>query len=216
MSDCLPYFAFSDTPLPIELRDPHIRGPLDQWIRAQHSSCAETEILHELKMPRPSARIDIAVINGELCGFEIKSDVDSLTRLSRQGRAFSAVFDRVAIVTTSRHISAAINEIPSWWGVLRVEVIGQKTSFFPEREPGENPSPDGRALLHMLSRRELVELLQQIEPREGLRAARRDALVDAIASDLPASVVREEVRMKLKERGRHHSSASKAAMASGP
>lgn len=90
---------------PVLLRDLHIRKPLHHWLLAAHADCPDTEILHELKIPRPSARIDIAVVNGEICGFEIKSDVDSLARITRQERAFSAVFDRVSIVITPTSLS---------------------------------------------------------------------------------------------------------------
>ena len=73
------------------LRDPQIRRPLHYWLQRKFSSHGDTEILHELKMSRPSGRVDVAVINGRLCGFEIKSDFDSLSRLPRQVRAFSAI-----------------------------------------------------------------------------------------------------------------------------
>lgn len=59
------------------LRDGCIRAPLINWLRALHPEDGSTELLQEFKMPRPSARIDLALVNGELAGFEIKSDADS-------------------------------------------------------------------------------------------------------------------------------------------
>jgi hypothetical protein len=96
------------------LRDADIRGHLETWIRSLHSE-TPTVILHELKIPRPSARVDIAVVNGELSAFEIKSDVDSLFRLPRQVLSFDSVFDRVSLVTTEKHLQRARAVIPRWW-----------------------------------------------------------------------------------------------------
>src|SRR5271156_2900941 len=70
----------------VGFRDSQIRKPLHYWLVRKFSGHSDTEILHELKMPRPSGRVDMAVINGRLCGFEIKSDFDSLSRLPRQVR----------------------------------------------------------------------------------------------------------------------------------
>src|ERR1700733_1041930 len=95
-------------------RDPELRKPLHKWLERKFLAHDDTEILHELRMPRPSGRVDIAVVNGRLAGFEIKSDFDSLSRLPRQVRAFSAVFDEMCVVTTPRHSADAKKIIPSW------------------------------------------------------------------------------------------------------
>src|SRR5437868_5846718 len=97
------------------LRDSDIRKLLERWLQKKYSGHDETKIMHELRMQRPTGRVDIAVINGRLSGFEIKSDFDSLTRLPRQIRAFSAVFDDMCVVTTRRHVTNTQKLIPAWW-----------------------------------------------------------------------------------------------------
>ena len=64
------------------------------------------------------SRVDVAVINGRLHGYEIKSDCDTLLRLESQVPAFSAVFDRITIVVGSRHVDNLSGCVPPWWGVI--------------------------------------------------------------------------------------------------
>jgi hypothetical protein len=208
MSNAAPRFEAALKPSePALLRDPHIREPLHDWLRAEHSHCPDTEILHELKMPRPSARIDVAVINGELCGFEIKSDVDSLARLPRQRRAFSTVFDRVSVVTTLRHLESVSMAIPEWWGLIVARQCEGAASFATVREPGRNPSPSTEALLHMLSRNEIIKLLEAGDLADGLRSKRRAILIEAVLDKVPMIEIGLQVRKLFKVRAarrRHH------------
>jgi hypothetical protein len=54
-----------------------------------------------------SARTDIAVINGSLHAFEIKSDSDSLDRLPSQIEAYQGVFEYITLVCGSRLLKRA-------------------------------------------------------------------------------------------------------------
>jgi hypothetical protein len=48
-------------------------------------------MLDEFGLEHGEVRVDVAVINGELHGYEIKSERDTLERLPRQVKAYSAV-----------------------------------------------------------------------------------------------------------------------------
>ncbi|TON97226.1 hypothetical protein CGH46_25380, partial [Vibrio parahaemolyticus] len=48
--------------------------------------------------------------------YEIKSDVDSLTRLKAQSEYFSDAFKKVTLVTTKKHVAKAELIVPEWWG----------------------------------------------------------------------------------------------------
>jgi hypothetical protein len=177
------------------LRDSDIRGPLHRWLLDQHANDAETSVIHELKLPRPTARVDIAVVNGDLAAFEIKSDVDSLARLPRQILSFNKVFDRICVVTTKRHAQAVQRTIPHWWGISIAKNQNGEVRFKNLRRGRQNPHPDLMALLHALYLPELRsilrchditafsscsknELIQQVLglPMGSTRTASRDAL----------------------------------------
>src|SRR5437868_3972985 len=66
----------------IRLRDSDIRPTLLRELQAHFSDPEHNLILQEFGCN--AARIDLAVVNGALHGFEIKSDCDSLERLDSQ------------------------------------------------------------------------------------------------------------------------------------
>lgn len=49
-------------------------------------------------------RCDVVALGGEMVGYEIKSDADTLRRLPRQVEWYSRVIDRAHVVTTERHL----------------------------------------------------------------------------------------------------------------
>ncbi|HMJ43166.1 MAG TPA: sce7726 family protein [Pseudolabrys sp.] len=189
------------------LGDLDIRRPLHQWLVKTHVDCPGTEIIHEMKMPRPSARIDLAVINGELVGYEIKSDLDTLVRLSRQARAFNAVFERVCIVTTEKHAAAVRAAIPIWWGIIVPTASALDEPFFFLRTSGENPAVDIEAMLHVLHRRELLSILEMHDLSRGVRSKERPLLIAKLLTELPSQHLKLAAREALKARARYSSSS---------
>lgn len=182
-----------------ELRDEDIRQPLSQWLARKHSKRSHTIILHELKIPRPSARVDIAIVNGELTGLEIKSDVDDLTRLPRQISAFSGFFDRVLVVSTIRHVAKLQETLPYWWGISLAVPVKGALKFKEQRRAGSNPKPDTMALLYALTCRELAGILFS----RGLKADRgmkKDALVSHVLSEMSNTNIRRAVYAQMKAR----------------
>lgn len=196
-----PFFRARERVNRTPLRDTDIRAPLHDWLNQQHADCPDTGIIHELRIPRPSARIDMAVVNGELCGFEIKSDVDSLGRLPRQAVAFNAVFERVCVVTTHRHSEAACTIVPDWWAII-VPAVDDGLTFATVREGDRNPRTNPEAMLHMLYCREVLTILDDFDLACGLREERRNALLGAALNNLEPDQIRQGVRDSLKARAR--------------
>src|SRR3990172_5976308 len=100
--------------------DAEIRSALRAHLRIEHRGEADTVIIEELGFCRGQVRIDLAVVNGFLHGYEIKSDRDSLRRLGVQIDYFSKVLDRATLVAGERHIEKTIDMVPGWWEILRV------------------------------------------------------------------------------------------------
>lgn len=192
-SSCL--ISWSDR----SLRDSCIREPLQSWLQAQHVDAPDTIILQEVKIPRPSARADMVVVNGEFCGFEIKSDVDSLRRLNRQAQAFNAVFDRVCLVTTQTHLDKARRSVPPWWGIL-VPSPSNTRQFVSVRKSRKNPRIDLVALLHMLLRRELQQIAQNASVDVSVNKMKRSELIDLIQKTLTKNQIRMQARALFKLR----------------
>ena len=66
------------------MRDIDVRQAVKSYLKALHEDDPATRIVEEMGIWAGSVRIDIAVINGELSGFELKSDSDTLQRLPLQ------------------------------------------------------------------------------------------------------------------------------------
>lgn len=179
------------------LRDHDIRLPLHTWLLSQHANDPTTVVIHEFKIPRPSARADIAVVNGALEGFEIKSDADSLARLPRQISSFNRVFDRICIVTTTRHEHAVKVGVPKWWGIAIASDQDGIIEFRRVRKSRQNPEVDLRSLLYALYVPELNCVLHLLGGRASV--ASKSALVDHILQFSPQSV-KDASREALKAR----------------
>src|SRR5687768_13175586 len=100
------------------MRDRDVRQAIRQHLHALHDGDYETRIVEEMSVWSGTVRIDIAVINGELAGFELKSDQDTLDRLPLQADVYSRVFDRVTLVVGKKHVKKALSLIPAWWSVF--------------------------------------------------------------------------------------------------
>ena len=68
-------------------------------------------IANELPLGRTSVRADLVTLasNNHVCGIEIKSNRDSLTRLERQLSVYETYFDRVILVVGEKHLARVSN-----------------------------------------------------------------------------------------------------------
>jgi pseudouridine-5'-phosphate glycosidase len=99
------------------MRDGEVRQVLRERLNAIYGAEPTTIIVEELGLRCGAVRADLAVVNGRLKGYEIKSERDTLTRLARQCEVYSKVFDTVTIVVAERHLHGAVDVVPEWWGI---------------------------------------------------------------------------------------------------
>src|SRR5688572_54996 len=81
-------------------KDRDVRTLLKQHLVAMHGPA--TVLLDELGLCQGDVRVDVAVVDGELSGFEIKSPADSLARWPKQRRVYSKVVDRAWLVASEK------------------------------------------------------------------------------------------------------------------
>ncbi len=177
-----------------------IRAALRREV-AKGQNDSDALLIDELGLCRGSARIDLAVVDGQLHGYEIKSERDNLRRLGIQADIYSRVFDRVTLVCDVRHISRALDIIPTWWAVLRIESAVLEPEFKTVRLGRENPDRDARALAEFLWRDEAMSLLEQRHALRGMRSKPRSDLWDRICELFGTEEVSAAVRAHLKATG---------------
>jgi len=180
------------------LRDLDIRLSLRAHLRRRYPKASHTRIIEEFSCI--GARADIAVVNGRLLGFEIKSARDSLERLESQVVGYNAVFDRVTLVADKKHIGRLPDYIPDWWGILEARARGDSVAFRLVRESTDNPRRNRKALAKLLWRREAWHVLRIHGLRDGLHGAPATRLWKKLASRLPLEILAREVRQALKVR----------------
>lgn len=175
-----------------------IRTSLHRRLINQHQNEEGTVLIEELGLCQGSARIDLAVVGGQLHGYEIKSERDSLRRLSAQVDLYSKVFDRVTLVCSDRHVSRSLDLVPSWWEVLQIVTCTKHPTFKTVRRGKNNPNRDKRALAEFLWLEEATAILDQRQALRGLRGKPRADLWDRVCKLLRMNEVAAAVRAHLK------------------
>ncbi len=183
-----------------QLSDPPIRNALHSYLRRRYKNRPETLIIDELGIVQGSARIDLAVINGGMSGYEIKSDTDNLRRLATQAHEYNRVFDRMNIVVTARYLATIGAEIPDWWGVYVAESSGDGVTIRQVRAGKKNPKPDPAAIVQLLWRDEACSALRDLGvPKPTLRA-RRAVMWTELVRMLSITSLRRLVRAAVSSR----------------
>jgi hypothetical protein len=175
------------------MREHEIRRALLDDLRCEHPD--DSLIVEELGLNAGEIRVDVAVVNGLLAGYEIKSDWDTLYRLPAQQAMYSRVFDRVTVVVGQHHLDAVSALVPGWWGLSmaragRVEI---------QRAPTANENTDPDIVVRLLWRSEALRTLQALG-ETGLERAPRRVLWTMIVDRLSREELAGEVRRSLKER----------------
>jgi hypothetical protein len=174
------------------MRDHDVRVALRQHLELEHAGDNSTRIVEELGLCE-EARVDLAVINGSLSGFELKSERDTLARLPRQALTYSRVFDYVHLVVAENHLDRALGLIPEWWGVVIAEQLGcTALSLRSHRAATENPAIDPTAIVQLLWRDEALEILTRVGADSGVRSKPRELIWARLVQSVTVSVLRHE------------------------
>lgn len=184
----------------MNMRDSDIRLALDALLRARHAGEPDTIIRHEVGICAGKRRIDVAIINSEISGYEIKSDEDTLNRLEGQAETYGHVLDRATLVTTKRHLDSALRMLPNWWGVMVARIEHGDICLESVREPALNDQYDAFSLAQLLWREEALKELRLRDKDQGLSKKARYYVWIALADAVSLNDLRSIVRARLKVR----------------
>lgn len=121
-----------------------------------------TLVIDELGLAHARSRVDVAVINGCIHGYEIKSARDSLNRLSAQLDVYRQTLQKLTIVAASRHLPRILSEVPEWCGVIEA-LQGPRGGIKLHliRSARLNPNIDPVMLAQLLWKPEVLNLLSR-------------------------------------------------------
>jgi hypothetical protein len=155
--------------------DTEIRSALHGKKLRQFRAAPDTIIVDELGLAHARVRIDVAVINSCVHGYEIKSSLDTLDRLPAQFDVYSTSLGKLTIVCAPRHTARVMKIAPAWTGVLEAEKGARgAVGFISVRRARLNPGVDAEHLAHLLWRPEVMALLARHGfPPKILRQSRK-------------------------------------------
>jgi hypothetical protein len=189
------------------MRDRDIRRALHRTELARFWTDGESVVLDEFGICEGDNRVDIAVVNGALHGWEIKSERDTLTRLPAQMEAYSRVFDTVTIVVAESHIAQVRDMVPEWWGILEADYdTPASLSLRHVRAGGINEGRDSYAIAQLLWRDEALLLLRERGVRGKDLKAMRKVLYTRLTELYTLQELADSVRSCIKARGVWHGS----------
>jgi hypothetical protein len=177
----------------VALSELFLRERTLKYISEQFECGSEVRIVEELGLSHGESRIDIAVINGKLIGFEIKSDHDDLKRLPTQLEMYEKYFDQIWIVTTEKHLPGARMIASKKCGLLLCKESGQ---LIQKRMAKSHSKTIPAFLLRLIWKDEARSILlsRGVRVSSGLN---KEHLYKMIEQHLDASTVRAVVRNTL-------------------
>ena len=150
--------------------DKEIREPLFDFLEEFYGKIR----IFEEKITGLSRTDALGVIDGQLIGFEIKSDHDTYARLQRQTADYDELCDVNYLVIGRSHRKQADQHIPKHWGIICVyeeNTCGNKKIVVEiDQIPGVNPNVKLARQLDLLWRPELA-LLQEWEWNAQIQVA---------------------------------------------
>ncbi|HFD1717823.1 TPA: sce7726 family protein [Enterococcus faecium] len=181
------------------LTDFDIRQALIQKLNMENTG-NDYKIIEEFVICDGEARADIATVNGIMKGFEIKSDVDSLVRLTKQIEKYDATFDKCTIVVGKKYKEKIEEKVPEHWGIIfayRNRLGG--VSLKNIRSASFNKNVTERALLDLIWSNEIKSFLKKNEIR-GYSNKNKFQLVELIEKNFSLPAVKSFARETLKNR----------------
>lgn len=185
-----------------KMLDKDVRQAVKKTVLREHISDPSTLVIEELGLDYGRSRADIVVINGEIHGYELKSDSDNLLRLPRQVHSYSSVMDKVTLVVGEKHAHEAMLLIPEWWG-LKIATMGARgaVSLVTERRCKTNRLIEPLELLKLIWKDEALYLLSaKIDLDWRVKKMKKEAIYRLVADSFTLDELRDNTRAILKSR----------------
>lgn len=169
------------------LKDKDIREPLFDFLDETYG---KIRIIEEKTMGKSRADV-VMVTETDLFGIEIKSDADTYVRLSRQVKDYDKYFDFNYVVVGSSHAHHIEEHVPSYWGIITVELVDDEFDFYVLRKPQTNPKVKWNKKIEILWRPELV-LIQEWNKMPKYKEKSKQFVRGKIIERLESGKIEEE------------------------
>lgn len=180
------------------MRDVDVRILLHEHLVSKHSQDLDSTFVVDEFGICGEARVDVAVINGYLTGFELKSESDTLDRLPKQVETYSKVLDYSNLVVAERHFEKALEMLPSWWGYQVVSYSNDKLDIVSKKQPSMSPILDPYLMAQVLWKSEALDILEKLGAGKGMKSKTRQIIWQVLAETMSLDDLRSAIRSTLK------------------
>lgn len=182
-------------------KDCEIRLALHHKKLRSYRTAPDTIVVDELGLVHAKVRVDVAVINGCVHGYEIKSSEDTLDRLPVQLDLYAECLEKLTLVCAPRHLAKAEKLAPAWCGLVQADK-GKRgaISFATIRRAVNNAHVDPVQLAHLLWRPEAVALLGRLKPEMKLEKMPRKELYKSLAEVMTVPQLTAAIRDSMRQR----------------
>ena len=182
--------------------DLDIRLALHSKLEKQYYVKKNHLIVHELSLEHGKNRIDIAVFDTYIHGYEIKSSKDNLLRLQNQLTQYSKSLQKLTFVVAENHYQDVLLSTPDWCGlILATKGPRGGITFQSKRRAKLNPNVDFFSLAHILWKSEAIDLLYKNGLNEKLEYKSRRELYQQLNLVMSTHDLASEIKAKLLKRG---------------
>jgi len=137
------------------LLEPHIKSKIINYIIGSWNVDSNDLVINEFTVGDSSRRVDLTLIKKNLTfAFEVKSDADTLSRLSGQVEKYLAYFDKVIVVTAPKHTKNVLEKTPQNVSVWEINEKG----FFIKRKGRIKKINSKNSILEMMTLTELKKI----------------------------------------------------------
>ncbi len=135
-----------------------------------------------------NSRVDFLTINGHTTSFEIKSELDNLSKLSKQMADYMLVFEYNYLVIDEKHIEKSKNLLPECFGLWSYK----NGKYKKLRKALLNEKMDSEVQLRLLTKLELIKSFPKA-----------DGKIENILNCLNAKDINRQFKKALKDRYRN-------------
>ncbi len=181
--------------------DVEIRSTLHRKkLRRSHRS-AKILVIDELGLAHGKGRVDVAVLDGWLHGYEIKSSKDTTRRLNNQIDLYIKCLEKVTIVSAESHLDDVMELCPDYFGVIEAKK-GKRggIQFRTVRKEHPNPDVDSYFLAHLLWKNEALTVAKAAGAPEANERLSRLELYRLLSLTMTARELFKHVKLAIMDR----------------
>lgn len=177
------------------------RALISSLINVSEFNNPDTFLINELDICGGVSRADVAIVNGQIHGYEIKSPQDNLERLPFQIPSYNQVFDTMTLITCEKYLQNVRKILPTWWGISCVSKTKNGLTLKIKRRPKINRHVNSLQLAQLLWKDELLELIYlKTEIKKGVKSKTRLQLASIVSEKISRQEINDFVRETLKNR----------------